>query len=100
MIVERGEVVGMINLVARNSAGQYEIGFGVAEAQHGRGVMTRAVAELLPVLSANGLRGVTANTAVENVSSQRVLERNGFRRTGTKDDPEDGPLICWDANLA
>lgn len=38
---------------------------------------------------------VTAETSVQNQASQRVLERNGFLRTGGRVDPEDGELICW-----
>lgn len=97
MIVEQREVVGMVNLVARDADGRFELGFGVAPAVHGQGVMTRAIAELLPILSALALGEVTANTSFDNPASQRVLERNGFRQTGTKDDPEDGQLICWAA---
>jgi RimJ/RimL family protein N-acetyltransferase len=41
------------------------------------------------------IRGVSAGTATANVASQRVLEANGFARTGTRIDPEDGEVIVW-----
>jgi RimJ/RimL family protein N-acetyltransferase len=32
---------------------------------------------------------------VQNIASQRVLERNGFARIGERSDLEDGELILW-----
>lgn len=43
---------------------------------------------------------VSAETSAGNVASQRVLERNGFVRTGERVDEEDGQLICWQAVIA
>jgi RimJ/RimL family protein N-acetyltransferase len=42
------------------------------------------------------IHAVTAQTDVDNTPSHRVLERNGFERTGTCIDPENGDrLISW-----
>jgi RimJ/RimL family protein N-acetyltransferase len=38
---------------------------------------------------------LTAETAVQNLASQRVLERNGFARASTRIDLEDGEVIGW-----
>ena len=38
-------------------------------------------------------------TAIANIVSQRVLERNSFVRTGTTYDPDDGELIWWRRDL-
>jgi RimJ/RimL family protein N-acetyltransferase len=65
----------------------------------GRGVMTRALAELLRIVPGQGHDGLTAATSVDNPGSQRVLEKNGFVRTGTREDPEDGTLITWAIDL-
>jgi RimJ/RimL family protein N-acetyltransferase len=43
---------------------------------------------------------VSAETRVDNIASQRVLERNGFVQIGERVDAEDGPLICWQAMTA
>ena len=85
----------MISFTRRDADGRYEIGYGVAPAHQGQGVMTRALAVLLPLLAAQGHDGLTVGTSVDNPASQRVLEKNGFARTGTRDDPEDGALITW-----
>ena len=38
---------------------------------------------------------VTAETVVPNIASQRVLEKAGFTRVGTRDTTEDGTVIQW-----
>jgi RimJ/RimL family protein N-acetyltransferase len=38
---------------------------------------------------------VAAETAVGNVPSQRVLEKVGFVRVGTRDTVEDGTVYQW-----
>ena len=96
---ESGTVVAMISFTKRAADGRYEIGYGVAPGYQGQGVMTRALASLLPLLAAQGHLGLTVETSVDNPASQRVLEKNGFARTGTRDDPEDGALIIWAIDL-
>lgn len=99
LIAEGDMVVGMTSFTRRDEDGRYEIGYGIAPAHEGRGVMTRALAALLPILLEHGHPGLTAGTSVDNPGSQRVLEKNGFVRTGTRDDPEDGALILWAIDL-
>ena len=99
LIADGNEVVGMTSFTKRDDDGNYEIGYGVAPAHEGRGVMTAAIAALLPILRADGHRGLTAATSVDNPGSQRVLEKNGFSAQGTRDDPEDGPLNLWAIDL-
>jgi RimJ/RimL family protein N-acetyltransferase len=102
LMVEMGEAVGMLSLLhAPTEEGVVDIGYGVAESRRGRGMGRRAVWELLMwARERNGLVAVTAETAVANVVSQLVLERNGFARVGMRTDVEDGDLICWRAELA
>jgi RimJ/RimL family protein N-acetyltransferase len=99
LIAEDGMVVGMTSFTKREEDGRYEIGYGVAPAHEGRGVMTGAMAALLPILAADEHAGLTAATSVDNPGSQRVLEKTGFIRTGMRDDPEDGALILWAIDL-
>jgi RimJ/RimL family protein N-acetyltransferase len=97
LIVADGEIVGLCSITkAFPTPGTIEIGYGLAQCRRGRGHAAAAVAELLDwARSVPSIAAVTANTAVDNLPSQRVLERNGFIRIGGKIDPEDGPLICW-----
>lgn len=78
--------------------GTIHIGYGVAPTRQGQGIASRAVADLLAWAKTDPrVTAVTAETAVDNPASQRVLQRNGFLRTGERVDVEDGPVIMWRA---
>ncbi|EJL33931.1 acetyltransferase, ribosomal protein N-acetylase [Caulobacter sp. AP07] len=97
MIVEDGEVVGLCSLVRIPYVGDtVMIGYGVAESRRRRGIARRAVADLLDWARADyRVSVVTAETSIHNAPSQRVLEANGFTRSGERTDEEDGELFCW-----
>jgi RimJ/RimL family protein N-acetyltransferase len=99
MIVEGDEVVGMTSFTRARGDGGYDIGYGMAPAHEGRGIMSAALAELVRIAPAHGHKRLTAETSVDNPGSQRVLEKNGFVATGTRHDPEDGALISWAIDL-
>ena len=96
-MVEADEVVGLCSITSGPSAeGVIDIGYGVSDSHEGRGVAIRAVGEVLKwARLRSDLTAVTAETSIHNPASQRVLERNGFVRTGARTDAEDGDLICW-----
>jgi len=96
MMVADDEVVGLCNFIRMPQDGMVEIGYGVGASRRGRGHATAAVAAMLETAGADeAIRVVTADTAVTNPASQRVLEKNGFLRAGSYVDPEDGELIRW-----
>jgi RimJ/RimL family protein N-acetyltransferase len=101
MMLCGNEVVGLCSYKqAPNAQGIVEIGYGVAESHRGRGHATRAVTAMLAYARQDpAVTAVTAATAVENLASQRALERNGFVRTGTGHDPDDGDLVFWRHDL-
>ena len=99
LIVDRDQAIGMVSFTKLGDTGRYELGYGIAPAHRGRGVMTQAIAALLPIARADGHRGLTAETSVDNPASQQVLRANGFMEVGARDDPEDGPLIIWAIDL-
>jgi RimJ/RimL family protein N-acetyltransferase len=79
-----------------DAQGAVEIGYGFAPADWGQGYATEAVRALTAhFLQESGVRTVTAQTAVANPASRRVLEKCGFRQTGTAWDEEDGDLLTW-----
>ncbi len=98
MMVEDGEIVGLCSVVRPPKDGDIHIGYGVAPTRQGRGYTTRAIGQVLE-WGRNDPRValISAETGVGNIASQRVLERNGFVRTGERIDAEDGPLFCWQA---
>ena len=102
MIVAGDEVVGLCSYKdAPAPDGRVEIGYNVAATRRRRGYATDGVAALLDAARTDPeIRTVLAETNVDNVASQRVLMKNGFRRNGTRTDPVDGELILWRIDLA
>jgi len=85
VIVVDGRIVGRITLsgITRGPFLSASVGYWVAESANGRGVASAALARILRVaFDEMGLHRVEAGTLVHNAASQRVLERNGFRRYG------------------
>ncbi|XRQ12471.1 GNAT family N-acetyltransferase [Actinomadura welshii] len=86
VILADGEVAGRITLnnVLRGPLQSCFVGYWVARAHAGRGVASEALRQALDV-AFGGLRlhRVEAFTRVDNLASQRVLERNGFTVVGT-----------------
>jgi RimJ/RimL family protein N-acetyltransferase len=58
---------------------QVTIGYQVVPSEQRRGLATAACAMLIELAWAAGARRLLANTDADNVASQRVLRRNGFR---------------------
>jgi [ribosomal protein S5]-alanine N-acetyltransferase len=77
---------------------EVEIGYGINASHWGQGLASEAVGALVQwAFATNYATRVTAQTAVNNIASQRVLEKNGFFKTGeTAFDPDDGDLIWWE----
>lgn len=81
---ERG-LAGTIALsnVARGVFQSANVGYWVDHARNGRGLASRALAEVIEdAFGPLRLHRLEAGTLVDNVASQRVLEKNGFTRIG------------------
>lgn len=78
-------IVGRINItdVLRGTIQKGEVGYRVGEKFQKKGYATLALKGLV-TLARNELKlhRLEAGTAVDNLSSQRVLEKNGFRKVG------------------
>jgi len=101
LVVTNNQVVGLCGYKQPpDGSGKVEIGYGIAEAWRNRGYATFAVGAMLAhARNDPALWSIVAATSASNVASQSVLERNGFERTGTSEDPDDGPLIWWRIEL-
>jgi RimJ/RimL family protein N-acetyltransferase len=99
LIVEGGEVVGLCGHHAPPVDGTIEIGYNVAPQRQRRGYATRAIALLVEdARERDDVETVIAQTAPDNVASQRVLEHNGFARAG--EGISDGePVMRWSQNV-
>lgn len=53
------------------------VGYAVVPWKRGRGYATRALALMLPLAAAEGLRWIELTTDTDNLASQRVIEANG-----------------------
>jgi ribosomal-protein-alanine N-acetyltransferase len=85
VILDGDAIAGTINLfnIVRESLQSGTIGYWVDHARNGRGLATGAVGEIVAyAFDELDLHRVEAATLVDNTSSQRVLERNGFERIG------------------
>lgn len=96
LIVEDGEVVGLCSITRPPEGGSIDIGYGVAPGRQRRGIATRAIGAIVAwARAAPDVVAITAETAVDNLASQRVLECNGFVNIGARFDAEDGQLLSW-----
>jgi len=96
LIVEQGEVTGLCSVTRPPADRVIDIGYGIAPSRQGRGIAGRAIGEIVAWARASEqVVAITAETAVTNIASQRVLMRNEFVQVGERVDDEDGPLLCW-----
>ena len=95
---EQGRVIGSAGFKGPPDAdGMVEIAYGIVPSRAGRGYATEAAAALVRFALATGsVRLVRAHTLPAANASTRVLEKCGFRHTGTVVDPEDGPVWRWE----
>jgi len=85
VITEGGRIVGRVNLsnIAYGPFRSAILGYWVDRHCTGRGVASRAVAEMVAVaFEGLGLHRLEAGTLPHNLASQAVLARNGFERFG------------------
>jgi len=85
-------VVGVVGVEDVNAdVGRAMIGYWLATPATGRGLATRAVADVLQwARNETDIRTVWATAAERNVASRRVLEANGFREVGSRGTDERG----------
>jgi ribosomal-protein-alanine N-acetyltransferase len=84
-IVDDSRIAGTVTLsnIVYGALQSGNVGYWVAERFNGRGLATRAVAEVVEIAFADlGLHRLEAATLVDNLPSQRVLEKNDFEPIG------------------
>ena len=72
-------VAGSIDFKYAPRNGVTEVGYGLNPAYEGRGYMTEALTAFLEFGKSRGVKIVRADTLPDNVRSQNVLKRCGFR---------------------
>jgi RimJ/RimL family protein N-acetyltransferase len=74
-------VAGYVLSFIRKSNGKREVGYWLGQDFWGKGVATAALTEFL---REETTRPLSAHTTTENVGSQRVLLKCGFKASGTE----------------
>ncbi len=85
LILDDRRIVGRVTLsnVVRGPFQSCNLGYWVSQADNRRGIATAAVGDIMQVAFVDlALNRIEAGTLLDNVASQRVLERNGFVRFG------------------
>jgi [ribosomal protein S5]-alanine N-acetyltransferase len=85
LILDEWDAAGFVGLsnIKRGALQSAVLSYWVDEAHNGRGLCTRAVAEVIEIAFGElALHRLEAGTLVDNFASQRVLEKNGFERIG------------------
>ena len=90
---ETSHVIGSIDFKYVPKDGVTEVGYGMNPKYEGNGYMTEALGAFLDFGKSLGIKTVRADTLKDNVKSQNVLKRCGFRFIG-----EDGNL-WWEKVL-
>jgi len=79
------QIAGLIGLenVIRGASQSATLSYWVDRARNGRGLASKAVADIAELARTDlGLHRLEAPVRVDNLASQRVLEKNGFERIG------------------
>ncbi|MFL4475226.1 GNAT family N-acetyltransferase [Paeniglutamicibacter sp. MACA_103] len=79
-----GGLAGRLNIsgIVRGAFQSGALGYWVSRDENGAGLASQAVAEAIDLATALNLHRLQAGTLPHNAASQRVLEKNGFRRFG------------------
>jgi ribosomal-protein-alanine N-acetyltransferase len=79
------KIIGRINLVDIDTTNDIaEVGYRVGQEYGGKGIGARALKLLLK--TEISVKKIKAKTTTNNIASQRVLEKNGFKKVYISDD--------------
>jgi len=79
-----GSIVGRINIVDIDTTNDIaEVGYRVGQEYGGKGIAARALKLLLE--TEIRVKKIKAKTTTNNIASQRVLEKNGFKQLSISD---------------
>ncbi len=98
VVIERATrtAIGELGCKGEPVDGMADIGYGFNPSAWNRGYATEIVTAFSDwLLERQSIHAVTADTAVTNPASGRVLEKSGFVQIGTGFDEDDGDLLLW-----
>lgn len=81
---ENGLILGRMNLVDIDKCSKLGyIGYRVGEAYTGKGIANKALELLLRTINKQDIEQILAKTTTNNIASQKILEKNGFKHIST-----------------
>lgn len=91
----KGETIGLCGLIRRDALDHPDLGFALLERHRGHGYALEAAAVVLAIARERfGFTKLLAITNTDNVASQKVLERIGFRFDRRIDWTDTGEVLC------
>ena len=78
-----GELIGMIDVVGYHN-GAPVVGYCSGKAYWGNGYMTEALSAVVKELFANGFDTIVIEAVDENIASNKVILKNGFKLVATR----------------
>ncbi|UCZ55076.1 GNAT family N-acetyltransferase [Bacillus shivajii] len=82
-----GLIIGRMNVIdIDKSENSGHIGYRVGEAYTGKGIAYKALQLLLEKASNLGIKKIFAQTTTNNIASQKVLLKNGFKHIKTSEE--------------
>ena len=82
ILKDTGELVGGIDVVKHEEDGAPEVGYCMAKKCWNQGIMTEVFKAFYEYLFSLGFKRVFIRAEVENVGSNRVIQKNGFKFIG------------------
>ncbi|CAG9621502.1 hypothetical protein BACCIP111883_02275 [Sutcliffiella rhizosphaerae] len=94
---EMGSILGRINIIDINRQQKVgHLGYRVGENAVGKGVASKAVAQILEQTKDLEIVSIKAKTTLDNIASQKVLEKNGFMRTDLLAETNDIDFVYYE----
>lgn len=96
-VLHQSEVVGVGGYKGPPRDNRIEIAYGAVPGKEGQGFATEICRQLtvMALKAAPDVR-VCARTLMEESASTSILRKNGYKRVGTVEDPEDGQVWEWE----
>jgi [ribosomal protein S5]-alanine N-acetyltransferase len=95
LVEENGAYIGTCAFKSVPVQGKVEIAYFTFPGHEGRGVATWMAQQLIELAQRPEVTQISAQTLQERNASVRILEKLGFRITGTAIDPDAGEVWEW-----
>ena len=93
---EGGSILGRINLVDIDPVESIgSVGYRIGKVHTGKGIANHALKILLEKATELGVTHIKAMTTTDNIASQKVLEKNGFKKREASEEELEFIYYIW-----